>query len=99
MFKYNVLSDLKDGTCVVPFKKEGNNIFCKTEDNIEITKFLSDFDFEKKVEDRGYVLAEEVTIIMEKDLKEPLLEKEIPIATNRKKAKISIETQIIRGLK
>ena len=47
MFKYNSLSDLKDGTLTTPLRKEGDFIVCQNENGIIVNKLISDFDFAK----------------------------------------------------
>ncbi len=76
MFKYNTLSDLKDGTCVTPIRKEDSFIICKSENDEEVKKFLTDFDFAKKPEERGFVLTEETVVKMEEDLREEVVKEE-----------------------
>lgn len=79
MFKYNSLSDLKDGTLVVPLRKEGSDIICQTENGIIVNKLITDFDFIKKPEEREFILGTDLTSKMEEDLtqEEKTIEKEI----------------------
>lgn len=79
MFKYNSLSDLKDGTLVVPLRKEGSDIICQTENGIIVSKLITDFDFIKKPEEREFILGTDLTSKMEEDLtqEEKTIEKEI----------------------
>ena len=79
MFKYNSLSDLKDGTLVVPLIKEGSDIICQTENGIIVSKLITDFDFIKKPEEREFILGTDLTSKMEEDLtqEEKTIEKEI----------------------
>ena len=68
MFKYNTLSDLKDGTLTTPLRKEGDFIVCQNENGLLVNKVFSDFDFAKKPEEREFVLASDLTSVMEGDL-------------------------------
>jgi hypothetical protein len=79
MFKYNSLSDLKDGTLVIPLRKEGSDIICQTENGIIVSKLITDFDFIKKPEEREFILGTDLTSKMEEDLtqEEKTIEKEI----------------------
>lgn len=69
MFKYNSLSDLKDGTLTTPLRKEGDFIVCQNENGIIVNKLISDFDFAKKPEEREFILGSDLTSKMEEDLK------------------------------
>lgn len=68
MFKYNSLSDLKDGTLTTPLRKEGEYIICQNENGIIVNKLISDFDFAKKPEEREFILGTDLTSKMEEDL-------------------------------
>lgn len=53
MFRYNELSDLKDGSLVVPLSlNDDGSILCLNENNENEEHVFDDFDFAKKVEDR-----------------------------------------------
>ena len=56
MFKYNELSDLKDGRLVTPIRMEGGRVLCIMEDGTEEFFDFSDFDFDKKIEDRKFLI-------------------------------------------
>ena len=79
MFKYNSISDLKDGTLTTPLRKEGEYIVCQNENGIIVNKLISDFDFAKKPEEREFILGTDLTSKMEEDLvqEEIVVEKEI----------------------
>lgn len=79
MFKYNSISDLKDGTLTTPLRKEGDYIICQNENGIIVNKLISDFDFAKKPEEREFILGTDLTSKMEEDLvqEEIVVEKEI----------------------
>lgn len=68
MFKYNSLSDLKDGTLTTPLRKEGEYIICQNENGIIVNKLISDFDFAKKPEEREFILGTDLASKMEEDL-------------------------------
>lgn len=96
MFKYNILSDLKDGSCVTPIRKEGTSIICIQEDGSEIKRIISDFDFAKKEEERGFVFTDTVTSIMEQDLvEEEIVVEKMPKIKIIQSKKIIIEPPII----
>lgn len=59
MFKYNELSDLKDGSLVTPIKKIENSVLCINEDGAEIIYSFTDFDFNKKFEDRNPIIIDD----------------------------------------
>ena len=85
MFKYNTLSDLKDGTLTTPLRKDGVYIICQDEDGSESKHLIGDFDFAKKVEERDFVLSDDLTTEMEKDLEDEIIEfdyKNTLLATN-----------------
>jgi hypothetical protein len=67
MFCYNKLSDLKNGLIVIPLRKEGDFVIA-LDGSEEIKLSFDDFDFAKNPKDR--VTIEEVSAIMEEDLKE-----------------------------
>lgn len=73
MFKYNSLSDLKDGTLITPLRKEGSDIVCQTENGIIVNKLITDFDFAKKPEEREFILGTDLTSKMEKDLVQEII--------------------------
>lgn len=56
MFKYHELSDLKDGRLVTPIRMENGRVLCKMEDNSEEFFDFSSFDFDKKIEDRKFLI-------------------------------------------
>lgn len=78
MFKYNSISDLKDGTLTTPLRKEGEYIVCQNENGIIVNKLISDFDFAKKPEEREFILGTDLASKMEEDLvqEEIVIEKE-----------------------
>lgn len=58
MFKYNELSDLLNGELVVPIKKEGDKILC-LKDGKEVTYSFDDFDFDKTIEERNFIVVDD----------------------------------------
>lgn len=57
MFKYNVKSDLKNGKLVIPISAtENDTIICLDENGNEIEVNFDDFDFEKTVDERYFVV-------------------------------------------
>ena len=58
MFKYNELSDLKDGTLVTPISQneEDDTILCITKDGEEIYLDFDAFDFDKTIEERVFIV-------------------------------------------
>lgn len=56
MFKYNELSDLKDGRLVTPIRMDNGKVLCIMEDGTEEFFDFSDFDFDKKIEDRKFLI-------------------------------------------
>ena len=103
MFKYNSLSDLKDGTLVIPLRKEGSDIICQTENGIIVSKLITDFDFIKKPEEREFILGTDLTSKMEEDLtqEEKTIEKEIIVNEVREEEEIIIieKEEIIEPIK
>lgn len=65
MFKYNELSDLKNGELVIPIRREGTKVLCINQKGEEAYYSFNDFDIDKKIEDRNKVddSSEEVIII------------------------------------
>ena len=58
MFKYNELSDLLNGELVVPIKKKGDKILC-LKDGKEVTYSFDDFDFDKTIEERNFIVVDD----------------------------------------
>lgn len=58
MFKYNELSDLLNGDLVVPIKKEEDKIIC-LKDNKEVIYSFDDFDFDKTIEERNFIVVDD----------------------------------------
>ena len=58
MFKYNELSDLLNGELIVPIKKEGDKILC-LKDGKEVTYSFDDFDFDKTIEERNFIVVDD----------------------------------------
>jgi hypothetical protein len=57
MFKYNVKSDLKNGKLVTPISAtENDTIICLDENGNEIEVNFDDFDFEKTIDERYFVV-------------------------------------------
>ena len=57
MFKYNELSDLKDGRLVTPIKcTDDDIIICLDENGREIELEFNDFDFNKTVDERLFIV-------------------------------------------
>lgn len=59
MFAYNELSDLLNGELVTPIKKDGENIICLNSKGEEVIYSFEDFDFDKTVEERSFIVEEE----------------------------------------
>lgn len=53
MFKYNELSDLKNGELVIPIKREGTKVLCINQKGEEAYYSFKDFDVDKRIEDRN----------------------------------------------
>lgn len=53
MFKYNSLSDLKNGKLVTPLRLENGKIICINEDGNEEEYIQNDFDFAKTIQQRN----------------------------------------------
>lgn len=63
MFKYNVKSDLKNGKLVTPISAtENDTIICLDENGNEIEVNFDDFDFEKTVDERYFVVEDSSSI-------------------------------------
>lgn len=62
MFKYNELSDLKDGTLVTPLSQneEDDTILCLNQDGEKVYLSFDDFDFDKTVEERVFIVQDPV---------------------------------------
>lgn len=71
MFKYNELSDLKNGNLVTPIKKTENGVLCIDENGDEVIYFFTDFDFNKKLEGRNPIIVDDNSEDSE-DEKEPI---------------------------
>lgn len=57
MFKYNELSDLKDGRLVTPIKcTDDDIIICLDENGREVELEFDDFDFNKTVDERLFIV-------------------------------------------
>lgn len=59
MFAYNELSDLVNGDLVTPLKKVGDDIICLTKDGKEAVFSFEDFDFDKTVEERNFIVVDD----------------------------------------
>lgn len=59
MFAYNELSDLLNGELVTPIKKDGENIICLNSKGEEVIYSFEDFDFDKTIEERSFIVEEE----------------------------------------
>ena len=111
MFKYNSLSDLKDGTLTLPLRKEDGFIICQNENGTIVKKTMSDFDFLKKPEEREFILGTDLTSEMEKDLietkepvestpvVEPVIAEQIVIATTEPEVVESVVETIVEPVK
>ena len=53
MFKYNELSDLKNGELVIPIKREGTKVLCINQKGEEAYYSFKDFDVDKRIGDRN----------------------------------------------
>jgi hypothetical protein len=53
VFKYNELSDLKNGELVIPIKREGTKVLCINQKGEEAYYSFKDFDVDKRIEDRN----------------------------------------------
>ena len=80
MFAYNELSDLINGELVTPLKKDGENIICLNSNGEEVIYSFDDFDFDKTLEERSFIVedsnddssddsSEEITSIEETEQK------------------------------
>ena len=58
MFKYNELSDLLNGELVEKKKKKGDKILC-LKDGKEVTYSFDDFDFDKTIEERNFIVVDD----------------------------------------
>ena len=56
MFAYNELSDLINGELVTPLRKDGENIICLNSNGEEIVYSFDDFDFDKTLEERSFIV-------------------------------------------
>ena len=56
MFAYNELSDLLNGELVIPIEKRGKKILCLNSNNEEVEYSFSDFDFDKTIEERSFIV-------------------------------------------
>ena len=59
MFAYNELSDLLNGDLVTPLKKVGDDIICLTKDGKEAIFSFEDFDFDKTIEERDFIVKDD----------------------------------------
>lgn len=60
MFKYNELSDLKDGRLVIPLMEtEDEDIICLDENKNEVILSFDDFDFDKTIEERNFIIVDD----------------------------------------
>lgn len=73
MFAYNELSDLINGELVTPLRKDGENIICLNSNGEEIVYSFDDFDFDKTLEERSFIVedsnddsSEENTLVEQK---------------------------------
>lgn len=76
MFAYNELSDLINGELVTPLRKDGENIICLNSNGEEVVYSFDDFDFDKTLEERSFIVedsnddsSEETTSIEETEQK------------------------------
>ena len=56
MFAYNELSDLINGELVTPLRKDGENIICLNSNGEEVIYSFDDFDFDKTLEERSFIV-------------------------------------------
>ena len=56
MFAYNELSDLINGELVTPLRKDGENIICINSNGEEVVYSFDDFDFDKTLEERSFIV-------------------------------------------
>ena len=56
MFAYNELSDLINGELVTPLRKDGENIICLNSNREEVVYSFDDFDFDKTLEERSFIV-------------------------------------------
>ena len=56
MFAYNELSDLINGELVTPLRKDGENIICLNSNGEEVVYSFDDFDFDKTLEERSFIV-------------------------------------------
>lgn len=56
MFAYNELSDLINGELVTPLRKDDENIICLNSNGEEVIYSFDDFDFDKTLEERSFIV-------------------------------------------
>ena len=56
MFAYNELSDLINGELTTPLRKDGENIICINSNGEEVVYSFDDFDFDKTLEERSFIV-------------------------------------------
>ena len=56
MFAYNELSDLINGELTTPLRKDGENIICLNSNGEEVIYSFDDFDFDKTLEERSFIV-------------------------------------------
>ena len=67
MFAYNELSDLLNSNeLVTPIKKVGENILCLNSKGEEVIYSFDDFDFDKTIEERSFIVISDDTPEQEK---------------------------------
>ena len=79
MFAYNTLSDLITGELVTPIKKDGGKIICLNSKNEEVEYSFEDFDFDKTVEERVFIVEDSSD---DEPIQEEPIEKEEDISSS-----------------
>ena len=67
MFAYNELSDLINGELVTPLRKDGENIICLNSNGEEVVYSFDDFDFDKTLEERSFIVEDSNDDSLEED--------------------------------
>ena len=80
MFAYNELSDLLNSNeLITPIKKIGENILCLNSKGEEVVYSFDDFDFDKTIEERSFIVISDDTPEQEEPVNQP---KEYSFDTN-----------------
>lgn len=72
MFAYNEFSDLLNSNeLVTPIKKVGENILCLNSKGEEVVYSFDDFDFDKTIEERSFIVISDDTPEQEEPINQP----------------------------